>query len=145
MQVTTEGASAAFYELASGEQLDWVPPTSKWAVENTDVRIAVMADANSRELWPDEVRPTRGVCRPRATLARFAPYRLSIQKFELRLLKGPPHHLVAHLVDLRARGWVDARDAGLKAAVSYGPSGEQGGVPESISINWAGLRSPRNE
>src|ERR671911_2108704 len=50
MQLQTSGASAAFYELASDEQLDWVPPTSKWAVENTDVRIAIMADANSREL-----------------------------------------------------------------------------------------------
>ncbi len=50
MQLTTEGAAAALYDLASDEQLDWVPPTAKWGVENADVRIAVMAEANSREL-----------------------------------------------------------------------------------------------
>ncbi|HEV2074980.1 MAG TPA: aminopeptidase [Thermoleophilaceae bacterium] len=50
VQLGTEGASAAFYELASDEQLDWVPPTAEWAAENADVRIAIMADANPREL-----------------------------------------------------------------------------------------------
>ena len=50
MQLTTEGAQAAFYELASDEQLDWIPPTSEWVAENADVRIAIMADVNSREL-----------------------------------------------------------------------------------------------
>jgi aminopeptidase len=50
LQLTTEGAAPAFFELASDEQLDWVPPTSQWAVENADVRIAVMADSNVREL-----------------------------------------------------------------------------------------------
>jgi aminopeptidase len=50
MQLTPQNAAAAFFELASDEQLDWVPPTSRWAVENADVRIGVMADANSREL-----------------------------------------------------------------------------------------------
>ncbi len=50
MQLTTEGAAAAFYELASEEQLDWIPPTSTWTAENADVRIAIMADANAREL-----------------------------------------------------------------------------------------------
>ena len=50
MQLTTEGATSAFYELASEEQLDFVPPTAVWAAENADVRIAVLADANPREL-----------------------------------------------------------------------------------------------
>jgi aminopeptidase len=50
VQLTTEGAAAAFYDLASDEQLDWVPPTAEWVAENADVRIAVMADANTREL-----------------------------------------------------------------------------------------------
>jgi len=50
MQVSTEGAAAAFYDLASNAQLDWIPPTATWAAENADVRIAVMADSNSREL-----------------------------------------------------------------------------------------------
>ena len=50
MQLTTTGAQSAFYELASDEQLDWIPPTAQWAAENADVRIAIMADVNAREL-----------------------------------------------------------------------------------------------
>ena len=50
MQITTEGAQAAFYDLAGDEQLDWVPPTSGGVAENADARIAIMADVNSREL-----------------------------------------------------------------------------------------------
>ena len=50
MQLTTEEAAAAFFRLAGDEQLDWVPPPSRWAVESADVRIAIMGDANSRAL-----------------------------------------------------------------------------------------------
>ena len=67
MQLTTEGAAAAFYELASDEQLDWVPPTAKWAAENADVRIAIMADANTREL--SRRRPEEAGARPEGAQA----------------------------------------------------------------------------
>jgi aminopeptidase len=50
MQLATEAAAAAFYGLASAEQLEWIPPTASWAAENADVRIAIMADVNAREL-----------------------------------------------------------------------------------------------
>ncbi len=50
LQITPEEAPAAFYELASDEQLDWVPPPAEWAAEKADVRIVLMADANSRAL-----------------------------------------------------------------------------------------------
>ena len=50
IQLTTTGAQAAFYEHASDAQLDWVSPMTKWAAENADVRIAIMADVNAREL-----------------------------------------------------------------------------------------------
>ena len=50
MQLQPSGAQAAFYELASDEQLDWVPPTTEWTVENADVHISVMATLNTREL-----------------------------------------------------------------------------------------------
>ena len=50
MLLTTTGAQAAFYDLASEEQLDWVAPTATWAAENADVRIAILGDVNSREL-----------------------------------------------------------------------------------------------
>jgi aminopeptidase len=50
LQLTTEGAQAAFYELAADEQLDFIPPPARWSAEEADVRIAVMADVNAREL-----------------------------------------------------------------------------------------------
>ena len=45
-----EGQQAAFFKHASDAQLDWVSPLAKWAVENADVSIAVMASTNTREL-----------------------------------------------------------------------------------------------
>ena len=57
MQLSTEGAAPAFYELANQKQLEWIPPTATWAAENADVRIAVMADANARAL--SQVDPKR--------------------------------------------------------------------------------------
>lgn len=50
MNISTEGAAAAFYQLASDDQLDWVAPPSKWGVEEAEVRIVLMADANARAL-----------------------------------------------------------------------------------------------
>ena len=50
LQLATEGAQSAFYELASDAQLDWVSPTAKWTVEEADVRIAVDGTANVRDL-----------------------------------------------------------------------------------------------
>jgi aminopeptidase len=50
MQLTTDGAQAAFFENASDNQLDWVPPPAQWAAEQADVRIAIMSDVNTRAL-----------------------------------------------------------------------------------------------
>jgi aminopeptidase len=50
IQLSPDGAASSFYELASDEQLDWVSPVAKWAAEESDVRISIMADLNSREL-----------------------------------------------------------------------------------------------
>jgi aminopeptidase len=57
MQLSTDGAVPAFYELANDKQLEWIPPTAQWAAENADVRISVMADANPRAL--SQVDPAR--------------------------------------------------------------------------------------
>jgi aminopeptidase len=57
MQVALEGQTAAFFDLASDGQLQWVSPTARWAVENADVRIAVMASQNTRAL--SRVAPDR--------------------------------------------------------------------------------------
>ena len=50
MQLTTDDAQAAFFDLASDEQLDWLAPTTLWAAENADVRIGIMSDVNTRAL-----------------------------------------------------------------------------------------------
>jgi aminopeptidase len=50
LNVALEGQAATFFGLASDEQLDWVSPISEWSVENADVRLAVGASMNTREL-----------------------------------------------------------------------------------------------
>jgi aminopeptidase len=50
MNLTTEDAAASFFEIADDDQLDWVAPTARWAVEEADVRIVLMADTNPRAL-----------------------------------------------------------------------------------------------
>jgi aminopeptidase len=48
--ISPEGAQAAFYELAGDDQLDFVAPPLAWGYTDADVRIAVLADANTRAL-----------------------------------------------------------------------------------------------
>lgn len=57
VQMALDEQQSAFFEHASDAQLDWVSPTSKWIVENADVRIAVMAARNTRGL--SQVPPER--------------------------------------------------------------------------------------
>jgi len=44
------GQQPAYFKHASGEQLDWISPTARWAAEEADCRIAIWADTNTREL-----------------------------------------------------------------------------------------------
>lgn len=57
VQLAPEGAAAAFFELASDDQLEWIAPTARWVAEEADVSIAIMADANTRAL--SQVDPKR--------------------------------------------------------------------------------------
>jgi aminopeptidase len=57
-------AQAAFYALASDEQIEHVSPVAHQITEEADVRIRVLASANPREL--SEVDPQRQVRRQRA-------------------------------------------------------------------------------
>ena len=50
LNVALEGQAATFFSLAGEAQLDWVSPIAEWSVENADVRIAVGASTNTREL-----------------------------------------------------------------------------------------------
>ncbi|MEA2432125.1 MAG: aminopeptidase, partial [Thermoleophilaceae bacterium] len=49
-QITPTGAQASFYELANDDQLDFVAPPQRWTYTDSDVRIAIMAEANTRAL-----------------------------------------------------------------------------------------------
>ncbi len=65
LNVALDGQSAAYFKHASDEQLDWISPVAAWTVENVDVRIAVGASTNTREL--SAVPPERQTRRQTAT------------------------------------------------------------------------------
>ena len=60
-----EGQPAAYYQLASDAQLEWVSPLSEWAAEEADCRIAIGADTNTRQL--SQIDPSRQTKRQGAT------------------------------------------------------------------------------
>jgi aminopeptidase len=91
MQLTTQGAAASFYELASDEQLDWVPPTSRWAAENADVRIAILADANARELSRTDPKKQARTQRARKPLMESAMRRTAAGEHRWALTLFPTH------------------------------------------------------
>jgi aminopeptidase len=65
MNVALDGQAAAFYKHAGDSQLEWISPVSEWQLDNADVRIAVGAASNTREL--SEVPPERQSRRQIAT------------------------------------------------------------------------------
>ncbi len=65
LAMSFEGQPAAYYRHASDAELDWVSPLSKWAAEESDCRIAIGADTNTRQL--SGVPPERQTRRQAAT------------------------------------------------------------------------------
>ena len=65
VSMSFEGQSVVYFQHASDEQLDWVSPVSRWAAEESDVRIAVGAATNTRQL--STVPPERQQRRQAAT------------------------------------------------------------------------------
>ncbi len=65
LNVSVEGQSAAYFKYASDAQLDWISPVAEWMVEHADVRIAIGASTNTREL--SAVPPQRQTRRQSAT------------------------------------------------------------------------------
>ncbi len=65
MNVALDGQVAAYFKHASDEQLQWVSPYAEWMVDNVDVRIAVGASTNTREL--SGVAPEKQMLRQSAT------------------------------------------------------------------------------
>ncbi len=65
LNVSLEGQAAAYFKHASDAQLDWISPVSEWLLDNVDVRIAIGASSNTREL--SAVPPERQMRRQAAT------------------------------------------------------------------------------
>jgi aminopeptidase len=91
MQLATSGAQAAFYALASDEQLDWIAPTATWAVENADVRIAIMGDVNARELSQADPRKQARAQRARKPLMETSMRRSASGEHRWALTLFPTH------------------------------------------------------
>lgn len=65
MNVALDGQIAAYFKHASDKQLEWISPFADWMVDNADVRIAIGASTNTREL--SGVPPERQMLRQSAT------------------------------------------------------------------------------
>jgi aminopeptidase len=91
VQMAMEGQSSAYFEHATDAQLDWISPPAEWAVENADVRIAVMASENTRAL--SQVPPERQARRQAATkrLMKRAMERSAEGSYRWALTLYPTH------------------------------------------------------
>jgi aminopeptidase len=65
MNVALDGQIAAYFKHASDDQLQWISPFAEWMVDNVDVRIAIGATTNTREL--SGVPPEKQTLRQSAT------------------------------------------------------------------------------
>ncbi len=65
LNVSLDGQAAAYYRHAGDAELDWISPVAEWLLDNADVRIAVGASSNTREL--SGVSPERQTRRQTAT------------------------------------------------------------------------------
>jgi aminopeptidase len=50
LNVALDGQIVAYFKHASDKQLEWISPFAEWMVDNADVRIAIGATTNTREL-----------------------------------------------------------------------------------------------
>ena len=91
MQLTTEEAAAAYYALASDEQLDWVPPPAEWAAEHADVRIVIMAEQNTRALSRADPKRQARAQKARKGLMETSMRRSAAGEYRWALTLFPTH------------------------------------------------------
>jgi aminopeptidase len=91
LQLSTEGAQAAFFDLASDDQLDWIAPTSEWLVEHSDVMIGIMADVNARELSNTDPKRQARVSKARRGLMETSMQRAATGEHRWALTLFPTH------------------------------------------------------
>jgi aminopeptidase len=63
--MSLDGQTASFFKHASDAQLEWISPLAEWAAEESDCRIGIGAETNTREL--SGVLPERQTMRRTAT------------------------------------------------------------------------------
>jgi aminopeptidase len=91
LQLSPNGAGAIFYDVASDEQLDWVPPTAAWTAENADVRIAIMSELNTRELSKVDPKRQARTQRARKPLMETSMRRSAEGSYRWALTLFPTH------------------------------------------------------
>jgi aminopeptidase len=91
MQLQTSGAQAAFYQLASDEQLDWVPPTTEWTVDHADVHVSVMASLNTRELSDADPKKQARAQKARKQIMETSMRRSAEDSYRWALTLFPTH------------------------------------------------------
>jgi aminopeptidase len=91
VQMAMEDQATLYFEHASDKQLEWISPVAEWAVENADVRIAVMASQNTRAL--SQVPPERQTKRQTVTqgLMKRAMERSAEGSYRWALTLFPTH------------------------------------------------------
>jgi aminopeptidase len=94
-QITPEGALPAFYELANDDQLDYVPPTQEWTYTESDVRIAILADANTRALTRSDPAKQSRYQKARKPLLEAAMQRSAEGAHRWALTLFPTHAVAA--------------------------------------------------
>jgi aminopeptidase len=91
MQLSTQEATPAFFDLAQDHQLDWIPPTAKWAAENADVRVAIMADTNPKELSGVDPKRQARTQKARKPLMETSMKRAAAGEYRWALTLFPTH------------------------------------------------------
>jgi aminopeptidase len=95
VQLSPDGATSSFYELASDDQLDWVSPPSLWAAEHADVRIGIMADSNARELSQADPKKQARAQKARRPLLDMTMKRAAAGEHRWALTLFPTHAYAA--------------------------------------------------
>jgi aminopeptidase len=90
-----EGAQAAFFDLASDDQLDFVAPPQRWGYEEADVRIAVLAEANTRALTRSEPTKQSRAQKARKPLLDASMQRAASGEYRWALTLFPTHAYAA--------------------------------------------------
>jgi aminopeptidase len=91
LQMSTEQAQSAFFELAQDEQLDWVPPTATWAAENADVRFAILGDENTRALSQADPKKQSRAQQARRALMETSMRRAAEGEYRWNVTLFPTH------------------------------------------------------